>query len=185
MSATAARDIDARAADDLSTFELISEDFATYQRSLTEPGLWAVVVHRIGSRAQRLRNPIARAVVQRCQRAMAQGVDWVWGIRFGEGTELGRRVRIWHSGCMQLDARAIGDDVHIRHDTTLGGVRVLDNGPEQWPTIEDRVDLGVGVSVLGPVRVGHDSFVAANSLVLKSVAPNTTVLGVPARVVPL
>lgn len=180
-----ATDRDARAAHELSTLELLSEDFATYERRLTEPGLWAVVVHRIGARAQRVQSPSVRSIATRCQRALAQGVDWVWGIRFGEGTQLGRRVRIWHSGCVQLDARSIGDDVHIRHDTTLGGVRVRENGPEQWPTIEARVDLGVGVSVLGPVRVGHDSFVAANSLVLKSVAPSSTVLGVPARVVPL
>lgn len=185
MSATAASDRDGRSARELSTLELITEDLATYERRLTEPGLWAVLAHRIGARAQRTQSPTARALLRRCHRVLAGGVDWVWGIRIGETTELGRRVRIWHSGCMQLDARAIGDDVHIRHDTTLGGVRTRDQGPEHWPTIEDRVDMGVGVSVLGPVCVGHDAFVAANSLVLKSVAPHATVLGVPARVVPL
>jgi serine O-acetyltransferase len=85
---------------------------------------------------------------------------------------------------MQLEARSIGNDVQIRHDTTLGAVRVRDSHPQQWPIIEDRVELGAGVSVLGPVRVGHDAFVGANSLVLKNVGPNATVLGVPARVLP-
>jgi serine O-acetyltransferase len=185
MGGSTATDADTRSASELSLLELLSEDLATYDRRLTEPGLWAVLAHRIGARARTLQKAPLRALARRCHRALAEGVDLVWGIRVAESTELGRRVRIWHSGCVQLDARAIGDDVHIRHDTTLGGVRVRDDAPEHWPTIESRVDLGVGVCVLGPVRVGHDSFVAANSLVLKSVAPHSTVLGVPARAVPL
>ena len=185
MGASVASDPDTRSADELPLLELLTEDLATYDRRLTEPGLWAVLTHRLGARARGIRQAPLRALAQRCQRTLAHGVDLLWGIRLAETTELGRRVRIWHSGCVQLEARAIGDDVHIRHDTTLGGVRVRDAAPEQWPTIEARVELGVGVSVLGPVRVGHDSFVAANSLVLKSVAPHSTVLGVPARVVPL
>jgi serine O-acetyltransferase len=118
---------------------------------------------------------------------MFTGVDWIWGIHLPRSVELGRRVRLWHNGCMLLTARSIGNDVHIRHDTTFGSLRSLRRGeddPQALPMIEDRADIGSGACVLGGVRVGHDAVIGANSVVLKNVAPNSTVLGVPARLVP-
>jgi serine O-acetyltransferase len=94
---------------------------------------------------------------------------------------------------MVLSARAIGNDVHIRHDTTFGpaprGTRDDDDDCDQplledLPAIEDRADIGSGVCVLGAVTVGHDAMVGANSVVMKSVPPHATVLGVPARIIP-
>ena len=151
----AAHDGDPRTAQELPLLELLAEDFVTYERRVSEPGLWAVVAHRLGERGARAQRKSVRVALRTVRRILSTGVDTVWGIRLAEDMELGRRVRLWHSGCMQLEARSIGNDVHIRHDTTLGGV-----------------------------RVGHDSFVGANSLVLKHVNPSSTVLGVPARVVP-
>jgi serine O-acetyltransferase len=119
---------------------------------------------------------------------LATAADWVWGIDLPRSAQVGRRVRIWHSGGMVLGARAIGNDVHLRHDTTFGPARghgEYDAAPlDALPAIEDRADIGSGVCVLGPVTVGHDAMVGANSLVLKSVPPHATVLGVPARIVP-
>ena len=175
---------DPRSADELPLWELVCEDFVTYDQRLTEPGFWAVAAHRLGRRCGRIRRKPVRAALHTCHRVLAKGVDLLWGIQISHGTMLGRRVRLWHSGCMQLEARSIGNDVHIRHDTTLGALRVRDTGPLHWPVIEDGVELGAGVSVLGAVRVGHHSFVGANSLVVKHVPPNSMVLGVPARMVP-
>ena len=78
-----------------------------------------------------------------------------------------------------LGAESIGDDVHIRHGTTFGVLNRSDTTKK--PIIEDRVDIGTGVCILGDVTVGHDSVVGANSVVVRDVAPNTTVFGVPAR----
>ena len=99
---------------------------------------------------------------------------------------LGRRVRIWHHGGMILHARAIGDDVHIRHNTTFGVARRGLN--RAIPTIGDRVYIGCGACILGAVHVGDDSVIGANAVVavgavvLGDVAPYTIVGGVPAKV---
>jgi serine O-acetyltransferase len=82
---------------------------------------------------------------------------------------------------MILHARSIGNDVHIRHNTTFGVVRRDQN--RAIPILEDRVDIGCGVSILGAVRVGADACIGAHSVVLSSVPPGATVAGVPARII--
>jgi serine O-acetyltransferase len=88
-------------------------------------------------------------------------------------------VRIWHHGGIVLGARAIGDDVHIRHNTTMGILarQALDGKP----IVGNRVDVGVGACILGPVTVGDDSVIGANSVVLRDLPPGSVVMGVPAR----
>lgn len=162
----------------------LAEDFATYDRNPLQPGLWAVVAHRLGVDASRQHWGARKLVLEAAHRVLSTGVDLLWGIHLPRAVRLGRRVRIWHSGCMFLNAREIGDDVHLRHETTFGPLRGAAADAEQLPVIEARVELGAGVSVLGNVRVGHDSFVGANSLVIKSVSADSVVLGVPARQVP-
>ncbi len=176
-----------------STWDLVAEDFATHERDLTSPGFWAVATHRIGARALDEARPRAeRAVLDLAYRAMFTGIDWVWGIHLPRTVALGRRVRLWHNGCMVLAAKSIGDDVNLRHDTTFGPLRSERRiSPEaatpadaEAPIIEDGADIGSGVCVLGGVRVGRHAVVGANSVVLKNVPANAMVLGVPARIVP-
>lgn len=177
-----------------STLALLAEDFATHDHDLTTPGFWAVATHRIGVRALDAQLPRAeRAVLDVAYRAMFRAVDWVWGIHLPRTVALGRRVRLWHNGAMLLTAKSIGNDVHLRHDTTFGPLRAgrqasaegPGSGDAELPVIEDGADLGSGVAVLGGVRVGAGAVVGANSVVLKSVPPRATVLGVPARIVPM
>ncbi|MBC7174552.1 MAG: transferase, partial [Polyangiaceae bacterium] len=160
---------------------VIAEDFATYGRDPLQPGFWGVVAHRIGRRTRALPSRPARIAVDGFYRLMATTVDWVWGIHLPRSVKLGRRVRLWHNGCMLLTARSIGNDVHIRHDTTFGPVRA---GEDALPVIEDHADIGSGVCVLGGVTVGEGAMIGANSVVMKSVPPHVMVLGVPARIVP-
>jgi serine O-acetyltransferase len=116
---------------------------------------------------------------------LSTAVDWLWGINVPRTTRLGRRVRIWHNGSIVLNARAIGNDVQLRHDTTLGPVRMSDrHRPEQLPVIEDGADVGSGACILGDVTLGKGAMVGANSVVLRSVPAGATVFGVPAKVVP-
>lgn len=176
---------DQRSTAELPLLELLAEDFATYDRDLTEPGLWALVTHRLGTRIANLPNGPSRHVLDAAYRAAFTGVDWVWGIHLPRSVAVGRRVRLWHNGCMLLRARSIGNDVHIRHDTTFGPLRIATGvRAEDLPVIEDRADIGSGACVMGPVAIGHDAVVGANSVVLKPVAPHATVLGVPARPIP-
>ncbi|HEY2899546.1 MAG TPA: glycosyltransferase [Polyangia bacterium] len=177
-------DVASVGADEMRLQELVLEDLATHDADLLQPGFWAVLAHRLGSRATSLPPGPQRAALEGVHRTMSTAVDWVWGIKIPRAVKLGRRVRLWHSGCMLLDAKSIGNDVHIRQDTTFGVVRGRVENRDQLPVIGDRADIGSGACVLGPVRVGADAIVGANSVVMKSVAPKTTVLGVPARVIP-
>lgn len=175
---------DTRAAHELKLAEVLAEDFKVYEGQLSEPGLWAVVAHRLGTHGTTTDSLITNAVLGTAHKLLTTGVDLVWGIDLPRSVQLGRRVRLWHNGCMSLHARSIGDDVHIRHDTTLGPLRVRGSDANQLPVIEARAELGSGVCVLGNVNVGHDAMVGANSLVIKNVPPKVTVMGVPARILP-
>jgi serine O-acetyltransferase len=165
----------------------LAEDFRTHDRNPAEPGFWAVAIHRYGRWTQRVEGRAARTPLRLVYRALFRTSDWLWGIYLPDTVELGRRVRIWHHGCMWLTAKSIGDDVHIRQNTTLGPLigRDADATTQgEWPIIEDRVQLGSGACVLGNVIVGRDSTVGANTVVLRSFPPGSRVLGVPARPIP-
>ncbi|MBP3960058.1 hypothetical protein J8F10_32935 [Gemmata sp. G18] len=159
---------------------LLAEDFRTHDRNLFEQGFWAVAVHRFGNWRMGVPRPF-RPPFTLAYRFLFKWVEWTCGITLPYTTKLGRRVRIWHHSGMILHARSIGDDVHIRHNTTFGVARRGEN--LDIPVIEDRVDIGCGVCVLGGVRVGCDSVIGANAVVLTDVPPSAVAVGIPARVV--
>lgn len=159
---------------------LLLEDLRTHDMNLLEPGFWAVAVHRLGNWRMNVRPRPLRAPLSLAYQATSRLVNWTWGIKLDYTVKLGRRVRIWHHGGMILGARSIGDDVHLRQNTTLGVVRRGQNAGK--PVIGDRVDVGAGACILGPVEVGHDAVVGANAVVLRDVPPGAVVGGVPARV---
>jgi serine O-acetyltransferase len=160
-------------------FALLREDLRTHGGGLFEQGFWAVAVHRFGNWRMG-RNKLLRAPLTLLYRFLVKWVEWTCGITLPYTVRLGRRVRIWHHGGMILHAESIGDDVHIRQNTTFGIARK--DALHQLPVIEDRVDIGCGVAILGPVRVGHDSVIGANAVVVKDVPPNSLAVGVPAKV---
>ncbi|HEY1685651.1 MAG TPA: hypothetical protein VGG19_12865 [Tepidisphaeraceae bacterium] len=162
----------------LSLKALLHEDFVTHERNLFEQGLWAIATHRFGN--WRLDLPrIFRAPCALLYHFMYKVVEWTCGISLPQTVKVGRRVRIWHHSGMILNAESIGDDCHIRQNTTFG---VLRTNHYQVPIIEDRVDMGCGVAILGAIRIGHDSVIGANSMVNRDVPPYSVVGGVPARV---
>jgi serine O-acetyltransferase len=162
---------------------LIAEDWRTHERSLLQPGFWAVAVHRYGNLRMSIKPKLCRAPFTLLYRVLFLWVNWLWGIDLLYTVKLGRRVRIWHHGGMVLGARSIGNDVHIRHNTTMG--LLSRNDLEAKPTIEDKVDIGAGACILGNVTVGRGTVIGANSVVVKDVPPDSTVFGVPARPVKL
>jgi len=177
--------MDDRKAEDLSLREVLVEDYETYGHTLVEPGFWALAVHRFGTRVDSLGPPPVRRPLAAAHKLMFTVVDWMWGINLPRTTSVGRRVRIWHNGSIFLNARSIGNDVQIRHDTTLGSVRMSDGDrPECLPVIEDGADIGSGACILGGITLGRDAVVGANTVVLQSVPPGVTVFGVPAKVMP-
>ena len=164
--------------------DLVREDYETHASELTEPGFWALLAHRLGSHGAR--GALGQIFGARAgQRVLSTAVDWVWGIQIAETTRVGRRVRIWHSGCIVVDARAIGDDVQIRHNTTIGPERGHHAPRGLLPVIGNGVELGAGACVLGTVHVGEGATVGANTVVIKDVPAGGRVLGVPARPIPI
>jgi serine O-acetyltransferase len=161
--------------------ELLAEDFRTYDRNPLEPGFWAVAVHRFGNWRMGLKPRVLRAPCTFVYRTLATSVNLGFGIKLDYTVKLGRRVRLWHHGGMILGARSIGDDVHIRQNTTFGVARRTQLLAK--PVIGDRVDIGCGAAILGQIRVEHDSVIGANAVVVQDVPAHSLVVGVPGRVV--
>jgi serine O-acetyltransferase len=160
---------------------LLREDLRTYDHDPFEPGFWAVAMHRFGNWRMGIRPKLVRAPFSLAYRFLSRVVELIAGIHLPYTVRLGRRVRIWHHGGIVLHARSIGDDVHIRHNTTFG---VAARGRlRALPTIEDRVDIGCGTCILGDVIVGHDSIIGANAVVVTDIPPYATAVGNPARVI--
>ena len=104
------------------------------------------------------------------------------GIEIHPGATIGKRLVIDHGmGIVIGETAEIGDDCLIYHGVTLGGTG-KDVG-KRHPTIGNNVLIGTGAKVLGPFKVGDNSRIAANSVVLSEIPPNSTAVGVPARVV--
>lgn len=119
---------------------------------------------------------IARWISQRAARKT--------GIEIHPGATIGRRLVIDHGhGIVIGETAEIGDDVLIYQGVTLGGTG-KDVG-KRHPTIGNNVMISSGAKVLGPFKVGDNSRIAAGAVVLEEVPPNSTVVGVPARVVKL
>lgn len=115
-------------------------------------------------------------------RAISQISRHRTGIEIHPGAKIGKRLVIDHGmGIVIGETAEIGDDCLIYHGVTLGGTG-KDSG-KRHPTIGNNVLIGTGAKVLGPFKVGDNSRIAANSVVLSEIPSDSTAVGVPARVV--
>ena len=139
------------------------------------PGVKAIRMHRVAHFYYKHNLKfLARFVSQRAVRKT--------GIEIHPGATIGRRLDIDHGvGIVIGETTEIGDDVLIYQGVTLGGTG-KDVG-KRHPTIGNNVMISAGAKVLGPFKIGDNSRVAAGAVVLSEVPPNSTVVGVPARVV--
>lgn len=104
------------------------------------------------------------------------------GIEIHPGARIGRKFFIDHGmGVVIGETAEIGDNVTLYHGVTLGGVSW--EKTKRHPTLEDNVVVGSGAKILGPFTVGRNSKIGSNSVVVKEVPPNSTVVGIPGRVV--
>lgn len=115
-------------------------------------------------------------------RAVSQWSRFCTGIEIHPGATIGRRFVIDHgTGIVIGETAEIGDDVLLYQGVTLGGTG-KDTG-KRHPTIGNNVLIGSGAKVLGPFKVGDGSRIAAGAVVLEEIPPDSTAVGVPARVV--
>ena len=104
------------------------------------------------------------------------------GIEIHPGATIGQGFFIDHGmGVVIGETSEIGDNVTLYHGVTLGGTTW--NQGKRHPTLADNVVVGAGAKILGPVVVGKGALVGSNAVVVKDVAPGTTVVGIPARTV--
>lgn len=164
---------------DIGFWALVREDFATHEHKLFEQGFWALFVHRFGN--WRMGQPkLIRAPSTLLYHIMFKLVEWLCGISLWYTVKMGRRVRIWHHSGMVIGCRAIGDEVHLRQNTTIGVAQTGKNG--ELPIIGNRADIGAGACIAGAVYVGEDVKIGANALVITDLPDGATAMGNPVQV---
>ena len=145
--------------------------------ALGDPGVHAVWAYRLAHRMWRV--PGLRLPA----RLLSQAVRAATGIEIHPGAVLGRRLFIDHGmGIVIGETAVVGDDVILFHGATLGG-KAMRPG-KRHPTLGDRVVVGAGAEILGPVWIGDDAQIGANAVVVKDVPPGAVAVGVPAEIRP-
>ncbi len=115
-------------------------------------------------------------------RLLSHKSRFLTGIEIHPGAKIGRRFFIDHGmGVVIGETTEIGDDVLMYQGVVLGGTSL--NKGKRHPTIGNNVVIGTGAKVLGPIEIGEGSKIGAGSVVVKSVPPDSTVVGVPGRTV--
>ena len=115
-------------------------------------------------------------------RVICQGAKFLTGIEIHPGAKIGKGLFIDHgSGVVIGETAEIGDNCTLYQGVTLGGTG-KDVG-KRHPTLGNNVMIGAGAKVLGPFKIGDNSKIAANAVVLSEVPPDSTAVGIPAKVV--
>jgi serine O-acetyltransferase len=107
---------------------------------------------------------------------------WITGIEIHPGAVIGRRFFIDHGmGVVIGETAIIGDDCMLYHGVTLGGTTW--DKVKRHPTLKNGVVIGAGAKILGPIILGENVRVGSNSVVVRSIDDNETVVGIPGRIV--
>ena len=115
-------------------------------------------------------------------RMISQGARFLTGIEIHPGAKIGRGLFIDHgSGVVIGETTEIGDNCTLYQGVTLGGTGK--HTGKRHPTLGNNVMMGSGAKVLGPMKIGDNSKIAANAVVLSEIPDNSTAVGIPARVV--
>ena len=139
------------------------------------PGIHALLMHRIS-------HLLWQRNIKLIARFLSHIARFFTGIEIHPGATIGRRFFIDHGmGIVIGETAEVKDDVTIYHGVTLGGTSWKKE--KRHPTIEENVVIGAGAKILGPFTIGRNSMIGAGSVVVKPVPTDSTVVGVPGRVV--
>ncbi len=138
------------------------------------PGLHALWLHRLA-------HFLWRHGLRFLGRSVSHFNRWMTGVEIHPGAAIGSRFFIDHGmGVVIGETAEIGDDVLIYQGVVLGGTSAQKR--KRHPTIGNGVVIGAGATLLGPIKVGDGARIGAGSVVIKSVPPGSTAVGVPARI---
>ena len=147
----------------------------TVEILITYPGVHAVLMHRIAHRLWRRRWRFPA-------RLLAWWARVVTNVDIHPGAQIGQRLFIDHgAGVVIGETAQVGDDVTLYHGVTLGGTSWSPG--KRHPTLNSGVLVGAGAKILGPITVGANARIGANSVVIEDVPPGMTVVGIPGRIV--
>ena len=142
---------------------------------LCYPGFQAIFLHRFTHKLWNLKLPLIPRVLSQINRTIT-------GIEIHPGAKIGRKVFIDHGmGVVIGETAEIGDNCLLYQGVTLGGTGK--NHGKRHPTLKENVVVGAGAKVLGSITVGANTRIGAGSVVVRSVQGNSTVVGIPGRVV--
>ena len=141
----------------------------------TYPGVHAILFHRLAHFFWRIKLYWVARVTSYLGRIIT-------GIEIHPGAIIGRRFFIDHGmGVVIGETAIIGDDCTIYHGVTLGGTSWKQG--KRHPTLEDKVVIGAGAKILGPIIIGSGAKIGSNAVVVKDIPKNATAVGIPARLV--
>ena len=147
----------------------------TLEILLCYPGLHALLMHRLSHRLWTLRVPLVPRLLSQVGRAFT-------GIEIHPGARIGHGVFIDHGmGVVIGETAVVGNNCLLYQGATLGGTGKQHG--KRHPTLEENVVVGAGAKVLGAITVGANTRIGAGSVVLRDVAPDSTVVGIPGRVI--
>ncbi len=170
-----------------SLYTLIKEDFLTpwkndpaiksrFELLFNYPGVWTLMAYRVA-------NWLYMKKLKLISRIIMGVTQIITNVDIHPRCKIGRRVFIDHGfGVVIGESSIIEDDVLIYQGVTLGGVS-LEKDTKRHPTIKKGAIIGGGAKILGNITIGENARVGANSVVVKDVPPNSTAIGIPARVI--
>ena len=141
----------------------------------TYPGVHAILFHRIAHRVWKMKLFWLGRLISHISRFLT-------GIEIHPGAEIGSRFFIDHGmGVVIGETSIIGDDCTIYHGVTLGGTSWKQG--KRHPTLENKVVVGAGAKILGPITICSGAKIGSNAVVVKDIPKNVVAVGIPARIV--
>lgn len=156
---------------------LWKEDYAVNGRRLHEPGFQVLAIYRLGVWVDGLSAGLLRWPLRRLYFLLNSLVEIGYGVQLNYTVKLGRRLQLAHAQCGVIISRncRIGDDCIIRQNVTIGKLR--SKGPDtEVPVLGNRVEIGAGAVVVGPIRIADDVIIGANTVVREDVPAGSVVL---------
>ena len=142
---------------------------------LTYPGVHALIAHRVAHRVDRAGWPLGARLISHLARMLT-------GIEIHPRARIGRACFIDHGmGVVIGETTVIGDNCHLLQGVTLGGTST--RREKRHPTLGNDVTVGAGAKIIGAVTIGDGARIGAGSVVVQSVPPHATVVGVPGHVI--
>lgn len=110
--------------------------------------------------------------------------SYIIGFELHERATIGKNFKIWHRGHGSVihPNSIIGDNVSIRHNTTIGSTQIGTTGTQKAPIIGDNVHIGANCCIIGEIKIGNNSIIGAGSVVTKDIPANCIAAGNPCRI---